>query len=225
MPDVAAWLAESGRKDVIIGGISIENCVLHTALDLLRADYNVFVVTDVSGTNSALAEQTAFMRLRDAGAVLTGWLAIATELGVDFASPYGEGLKEIIGTHWPASTTGIVEDTMPDGRRVMDDEALIERGAVVLVNVFTPKPGRTGEFIRAQTYECRRLTGLVAGALGNRQLRALDGHQAANVAYFETVELYDACRSSDLFADHSSRIRDLVEAVDPALYQPVSESA
>jgi hypothetical protein len=115
VPEFRDWLAASGRTDVIIGGISIDNCVLHTALDLLRAGYNVFVVTDVSGTNSDLAERTAIMRMRDAGAVMTGWLAIATELAVDFASPYGDGLKEIIGTHWPASTVGTVEDTTPDG--------------------------------------------------------------------------------------------------------------
>lgn len=116
VPEFREWLAASGRKDVIIGGISIDNCVLHTTLDLLRAGYTVFVVTDVSGTNSDLAERTAIMRMRDAGAVMTGWLAIATELGVDFASSYGEGLKQIIGTHWPASTTGQVADTTPDGR-------------------------------------------------------------------------------------------------------------
>lgn len=115
VPEFRDWLAQSGRKDVVIGGISIDNCVLHTALDLLRAGYNVFVVTDVSGTNSELAERTAIMRMRDAGAVMTGWLAIATELAVDFASQYGDGLKEIIGTHWPASTVGTVEDTTPDG--------------------------------------------------------------------------------------------------------------
>lgn len=113
--DFRDWLAQSGRTDVIIGGISIDNCVLHTTLDLLRAGYNVFVVTDVSGTNSDIAERTAIMRMRDAGAVMTGWLAIATELAVDFASPYGDGLKQIIATHWPASTVGTVEDTTPDG--------------------------------------------------------------------------------------------------------------
>lgn len=115
VPEFREWLAASGRTDVIIGGISIDNCVQHTALDLLRAGYNVYVVTDVSGTNSELAERTAIMRMRDAGAVMTGWLAIATELGVDFASQYGDGLKAIIGTHWPASTVGQVEDTTPDG--------------------------------------------------------------------------------------------------------------
>lgn len=115
VPEFRDWLAASGRKDVIIGGISIDNCVLHTALDLLRAGYNVYVVTDVSGTNNELAERTAIMRMRDAGAIMTGWLAIATELGVDFASQYGDGLKAVIGAHWPASTIGTVEDTTPDG--------------------------------------------------------------------------------------------------------------
>lgn len=115
VPEFREWLASTGRKDVIIGGISIDNCVLHTALDLLRAGYNVFVVVDVSGSNSPLAEQTAIMRMRDAGAVMVGWLSIATELGVDFASQYGDGLKELVSTHWPASTVGPVHDTTPDG--------------------------------------------------------------------------------------------------------------
>jgi hypothetical protein len=115
VPEFRVWLEGSGRRDVIIGGISIDNCVLHTALDLLRAGYNVFVVTDVSGTNGPLAEQTALMRLRDAGAVLCGWLSIATELAVDFAGPYGDGLKALVFNHWPASTVGPVEDLTPDG--------------------------------------------------------------------------------------------------------------
>lgn len=107
----------------------------------------------------------------------------------------------------------------------MNDRALIDQGAVVLVNVFTPRPGRTDDFIRAQTDEYLRLTGLVEGALGNRLLRALDGRRVVNIAYFTSVELYDAWRASALFADHLDRIRDLVEAVDPALYSPVFESA
>jgi heme-degrading monooxygenase HmoA len=107
----------------------------------------------------------------------------------------------------------------------MDDKALIARGAVVLVNVFTPKAGRTDDFIRAQTAEYIRLAEQVEGALGNRLLRALDGARVVNIAYFASVELYEAWRASALFADHLDRIRDLVEHVDPALYSPVYESA
>ncbi|MGX9965348.1 isochorismatase family protein [Roseomonas sp. F4] len=111
-----AWLAATGRRDVIIGGISIDNCTLHTALDLLRAGYNVQVVTDVSGSNSKLAEDMAIQRLAAAGAVNAGWLNTLTELGTDFAGPFGGGMMGIIRQHWPASTVGTVQDTTPDGR-------------------------------------------------------------------------------------------------------------
>jgi hypothetical protein len=115
-PDFAKWLASTGRKNVLIGGISIDNCTLHTALDLLRNGYRVFVVADVSSTNSPLAEQAALLRLVQAGAVPVGWLNALTELGGDFAGPYGRGMMEIVQSHWPASTVGTPLDTTPDGR-------------------------------------------------------------------------------------------------------------
>lgn len=115
-PDFAKWLKATGRKNVIIGGISIDNCTLHTSLDLLRNGYNVYVVVDASGTNSKLAEDAAIQRLMLAGAIPIGWLNALTDLGKDFAGPYGKGMMQIIQTHWPASTVGPVDDTTPDGR-------------------------------------------------------------------------------------------------------------
>lgn len=113
--EFAEWLAATGRKNVLIGGISVDNCTLHTALDLLRHGYNVFVVVDVSSTNSKMAEDAAIQRLIQAGAVPVGWLTALTELGRDFAGRHGKGMMQIIQTHWPASTTGPVFDTTPDG--------------------------------------------------------------------------------------------------------------
>lgn len=107
----------------------------------------------------------------------------------------------------------------------MDDSKLIATGATVLVNVFTPHPGQTDAFIEAQTAEYRRLKGQVAGALGNRLLKSRDGTRAVNIAYFESVELYDAWVASDLFADHLARIRHLVARVEPALFEVAYESA
>lgn len=106
----------------------------------------------------------------------------------------------------------------------MNDNDLIAQGSVILVNVFTPLPGMTDAFIQAQTAEYLRLKGLVKGARGNRLLRSLDGKRAVNIAYFESVELYDAWIASDLFADHLSRIRHLVEKVEPALFDVAYES-
>jgi hypothetical protein len=86
-PDFAKWLKETGRNNVIIGGISIDNCTLHTSLDLIRNGYNVYVVVDA-----------------------------LTDLGEDFAGPHGKGMMQIIQAHWPASTVGPVDDTTLDGR-------------------------------------------------------------------------------------------------------------
>jgi hypothetical protein len=115
-PAFREWLKSTGRKNVIIGGISIDNCTLHTSLDLLRDGYSVYVVTDVSGSNSKLAEDMAIQRLRDAGAVPVTWLNLATELGVDFSAQHGKELMGIIQAHWPASTVGPVQDLTPDGK-------------------------------------------------------------------------------------------------------------
>jgi nicotinamidase-related amidase len=91
-PDFAKWLKATGRKNVIIGGISIDNCTLHTSLDLIRNGYNVYVVVDASSTNSKLAEDAAIQRLILAGAIPVGWLNALTDLGKDFAGPYGKGM-------------------------------------------------------------------------------------------------------------------------------------
>ncbi len=106
----------------------------------------------------------------------------------------------------------------------MNDSQFIADGSVVLVNMFTPVPGQTDAFIAAQTAEYRRLSGLVKGARGNRLLSSRDGTRVVNIAYFESVELYDAWIASDLFADHLSRIRHLVDKVEPALYDLAYES-
>jgi nicotinamidase-related amidase len=115
VPEFAEWLKSTGRKSVIIGGISIDNCTLHTALDLLRDGYKVYVVVDASGSNTKVAEDMAILRLRDAGAVTTTWLTVMTELGQDFASPYGQAMMASVQGHWPASTIGPVMDMSPDG--------------------------------------------------------------------------------------------------------------
>jgi len=115
-PDFASWLKSTGRRNVVIGGISIDNCTLHTSLDLIRNGYNVYVIVDVSSTNSKLAEDAAVQRLIQAGAVPVSWLNALTELGGDFAGPYSKGMMQIIQAHWPASTVGAVQDTTLDGR-------------------------------------------------------------------------------------------------------------
>lgn len=107
----------------------------------------------------------------------------------------------------------------------MNDPDLLQRpGIVVLANVFTPKPGQIDAFCAAQIAEYRRLAGQVDGALGNRLLRAQDGSKAVNVAYFASRAQYDAWQQSDLFRDHLPKIKPLLDAVEPAIYEVAFES-
>lgn len=96
----SAWLVREfrdkleglGRKNLIVGGISLDNCTLLNTLDLLRAGYNVHVVCDVSGTTETLIETSAMMRMTQAGAIMTSWVSLASEIMVDWESPEGGGV-------------------------------------------------------------------------------------------------------------------------------------
>lgn len=89
VPEFVEALQQINRPKVIIAGISIDNCVLQNTLDLLRAGYEVYVVVDVSGTDSQLVEMAAMMRLTQAGAVMTSWVSLASELLDDWNTPEG----------------------------------------------------------------------------------------------------------------------------------------
>jgi heme-degrading monooxygenase HmoA len=99
-------------------------------------------------------------------------------------------------------------------------DALSVAGAVMLVNLFTPKPGQEQAFIDAQTAEYVRLKGKVEGWIGNRLGRAVDGNgQLVNVAMFDSMANYNAWRESALFAEHLEIIRPFVEKSAPGMYE------
>lgn len=99
-------------------------------------------------------------------------------------------------------------------------DAMQVAGQVLLVNLFTPKPGMVDAFIAAQTGEYVRLKGQVEGWIGNRLGRAVDGSgQLVNVALFDSLENYNAWRESKLFAYHLDIIRPYVEKAAPGMYE------
>lgn len=91
----------------------------------------------------------------------------------------------------------------------------------MLVNVFTPLPGKMEAFIAAQTDEYRRLLGTVKGWIGNRLGLAVDGEKAVNVAIFDSLVAYKAWRDSEAFAVHLDHIKPFVAESAPGIYQTV----
>ena len=88
-PEFGSELEKAGRKKIVIGGISIDNCTSLTSFDLLRNGYEVYVVVDASGTTSKLVEDVAIDRLIQAGAVPISMVQLASELLVDWETPEG----------------------------------------------------------------------------------------------------------------------------------------
>lgn len=121
----------------------------------------------------------------------------------------------------PANPPIMTNDPMiTDRTNNQSSQAKEIAGQVLLVNLFTPKEGMVDDFIAAQTGEYVRLRGQVKGWQGNRLGRTVDGSgQLVNIALFDTLENYNAWRSSQLFADHLEVIRPFVEKSAPGMYE------
>jgi hypothetical protein len=65
-----------------------------------KAGYDVFVVTDASGTFSKDVRDASWLRMQAAGIQLTNWFAIACELALDWRIDM-EGLANLFAKHMP----------------------------------------------------------------------------------------------------------------------------
>lgn len=65
-------------------GVLTEICVAFPALSLIEQGYDVFVVTDASGTFAEHTREAAHKRMVQAGCQLLNWAAVAAELHRDW---------------------------------------------------------------------------------------------------------------------------------------------
>ncbi len=98
-PGYADAVRATGRRQLIMAGITTEQCVTFTAQPALAEGYQVFVVLDASASLDARAEMAAVARLTAMGAVVTTWSPIAAELLGDFARPQAGELIGIYSEH------------------------------------------------------------------------------------------------------------------------------
>lgn len=98
--DFVKAVKATGRKQLIIAGIVTEVCVAFPALSALEEGFEVFVVTDASGTFNELTRQSAWDRMSNAGAQLMTWFGAACELHRDWRNDI-EGLGTLFSNHIP----------------------------------------------------------------------------------------------------------------------------
>ncbi|MBW7674282.1 hydrolase [Chryseobacterium chendengshani] len=103
-PKVTDIVKESGRKQLILAGLWTEICVAMPAIQALGEGYDVFVVTDASGSTTLEAHDMAVRRMVQVGIVPINWLAVIAEWQRDWARMETAGqLSEVIIEHGGAS--------------------------------------------------------------------------------------------------------------------------
>lgn len=75
--DTISQGSKNGRRQIVIAGVEAHVCVLQTAIDLLDADYDVFMVSDAVSSRSPTSVSAAHSRFVAAGG---HW--ITTEMAV-----------------------------------------------------------------------------------------------------------------------------------------------
>ncbi|CAG2152118.1 putative hydrolase YcaC [Cupriavidus yeoncheonensis] len=114
--DFAKAVRATGKKQLLIAGVVTEVCVAFPALSAIEEGFDVFVVTDASGTFNELTRDSAWRRMSEAGAQLMSWFGVACELHRDWRNDI-EGLGTLFSNHIPDYRNLITAYTTVKGTR------------------------------------------------------------------------------------------------------------
>ncbi len=98
--DFVKAVKATGRKQLIVAGVVTEVCVAFPVLSAIEEGFDVFVVTDASGTFNEVTRYAAWDRMSAAGAQMMNWFGVACELHRDWRNDI-EGLGQMFSEHIP----------------------------------------------------------------------------------------------------------------------------
>lgn len=117
-PGYADAVRATGRRKLVMAGITTEQCVTLTAGPALKEGFDVYIVLDASASLDERSELAAVARLTQMGAKVTTWSPLGAELLHDFARPEGAGLIKIYSEH--QGSMRMVEDSFNVARRSLE---------------------------------------------------------------------------------------------------------
>ena len=86
-PRFAKAVEATGRKKLVIAGVSTEVCLTLPAIFATGIGYDAYAVIDASGTFSETKRITGLLRMVQAGVIVSDYATVAVEMLKDNASP------------------------------------------------------------------------------------------------------------------------------------------
>jgi len=104
---VAAAIKATGRKKLIIAGVSLEVCAAFPAMQAVREGYEAYVAVDASGTFNMTKRETGLMRLVQSGVVVADSSSLIVEILADNASPGALDVYTALDMDWTKLVTQV----------------------------------------------------------------------------------------------------------------------
>jgi nicotinamidase-related amidase len=95
-PGFKSAVLKTGRRQLIMGGITTDVCLIFPALSAVAEGFEVQAVLDVSGSPYEFSEFAARQRMERAGVQFTATNTIIAELAQDWATPQGGELIQVL---------------------------------------------------------------------------------------------------------------------------------
>jgi nicotinamidase-related amidase len=86
----------TGRRKLIIAGVTNDVCTVYPALSLVRDGYEVQVVADGGASPTRMADDIALRRMEKGGVTLTSTNQLIAELAGSWATPEGSQLVQVL---------------------------------------------------------------------------------------------------------------------------------
>jgi nicotinamidase-related amidase len=95
-PNFVVAVKKTGRKNLIMAGVTTDVCLVFPAISAVREGFNVQAVMDASGSPFDISEEMSRRRMENEGVVLTATNTLMAELAQDWSRPEGGQLLGIL---------------------------------------------------------------------------------------------------------------------------------
>lgn len=98
-PNFVSAVRATGRRNLVLAGISTDMCVSLLAMDAMAAGFTIYLVVDASSSQSLEMHQAGIDRLVQAGAIPMTWVSLAAEMLGDWQSPKAPQTAALFAQH------------------------------------------------------------------------------------------------------------------------------